>query len=76
MIDVSDWAEHPGGRVVFTVAGQDATDVFRGFHSPAAWEHLATRQIGTVAPAESSAFDKEVLELRKEFRKNGWFNAR
>jgi len=53
VIDVSDWAEHPGGRVVFTVA----------------------RQIGTVAPVEPSAFDKEVLELRKEFRKNGWFNA-
>lgn len=45
--DVSSWApEHPGGRVVYTYAGKDATDVFAGFHSPAAWAVLKPLYVG------------------------------
>ena len=28
--DVSGWNEHPGANVIFTMAGEDATDVFAG----------------------------------------------
>jgi len=31
--DVSKWDNHPGGRVLFSVAGTDATDSFRVFHT-------------------------------------------
>lgn len=61
---------------MFAVAGQDATHVFRGFHSSAGWDHLETRQIGEVEGIETSEFDKEVIQLRNQFRKNGWFRAR
>jgi Cytochrome b5-like Heme/Steroid binding domain len=45
--DVSSWApEHPGGRVVYTYAGKDATDVFAGFHSAAAWAVLKPLYVG------------------------------
>ena len=45
--DVSNWADrHPGGRVIYTYAGKDATDVFAGFHSPAAWAQLRPFYVG------------------------------
>ena len=31
--DVSNWSDHPGGAVVFTHAGDDATDIFAAFHA-------------------------------------------
>lgn len=45
--DISNWADqHPGGRVISTYAGKDATDVFAGFHSPAAWKLLKPLYVG------------------------------
>lgn len=45
--DVSNWAvQHPGGRVIYTYAGKDATDVFAGFHSPGAWALLKPLYVG------------------------------
>jgi len=45
--DVSNWADqHPGGRVIYTYAGKDATDVFAGFHSPASWGLLRPLYVG------------------------------
>lgn len=31
--DVSNWNDHPGGAVLFTHAGDDATDIFAAFHA-------------------------------------------
>ena len=34
--DVTDFAvKHPGGRVIYTYGGKDATDVFTAFHAGA-----------------------------------------
>lgn len=45
--DVSNWADqHPGGRVIYTYAGKDATDVFAGFHSPSSWLRLKQLYVG------------------------------
>lgn len=45
--DVSGWADqHPGGRVIYTYAGKDATDVFAGFHSPASRALLRPLYVG------------------------------
>lgn len=77
MYDVSGWVSHPGGRVIFTLAGQDATDQFRSFHSAAAYETLASRCVGVVAEGvrEVSAFEKEVRELRGKLKSAGLFEA-
>ncbi len=45
--DVTYFAQqHPGGRVIYTYAGKDATDVFAGFHSPASWALLKPLYVG------------------------------
>ena len=68
--DVSRWADHPGGRVLYSVAGTDATDSFRAFHTHSASGTASLRrfEIGTLAPAaakalEPSAFEEDYREL-------------
>ena len=43
------WPAHPGGRVILTYAGRDATDVFATFHSAASWALLRKHLIGELA---------------------------
>ena len=38
--DVSNWGSHPGGKVIFTHAGHDFTDIFAAFHSASAIKNL------------------------------------
>lgn len=49
--DVTKFAKlHPGGDIILTAAGQDATDVFAGFHAATnAWSLLAPLCIGIIA---------------------------
>lgn len=52
--DVSDFVQrHPGGRVIMTYAGRDATDVFSSFHAASSWALLKHMCIGAleVCPA-------------------------
>lgn len=45
--DVSKFAAvHPGGPVIFTYAGKDATDVFGAFHAAETWNKLPGLCIG------------------------------
>eukprot|EP00004_Rigifila_ramosa_P000837 TRINITY_DN1085_c0_g1_i1.p1 TRINITY_DN1085_c0_g1~~TRINITY_DN1085_c0_g1_i1.p1 ORF type:complete len:467 (+),score=110.27 TRINITY_DN1085_c0_g1_i1:57-1403(+) len=44
--DVTAWGEHPGGDVVFALAGMDATDPFSNFHPPSASLLLGQFKIG------------------------------
>ena len=45
--DVTGWtAQHPGGRVIATYAGRDATDVFACFHAATSWGQLKQFYIG------------------------------
>ena len=77
--DVSQWADHPGGRVLYSAAGGDATDAFRAFHNvaePARRRLEASLQrfeIGTLAPDAAgklapSAFEQEYRELYERVR--------
>ncbi|KAL3692140.1 hypothetical protein R1sor_005791 [Riccia sorocarpa] len=61
--DVSSFGEkHPGGPVIFTQAGRDATDAFKVFHSAKAWHYLQDLYIGDLHNAEP------VSELLKDYR--------
>ena len=45
--DVTGWsAQHPGGRVIATYAGKDATDVFACFHAATSWTQLKQFYVG------------------------------
>jgi cytochrome b involved in lipid metabolism len=81
--DVSQWADHPGGRVIYSAAGGDATDSFRAFHSvaePAQNRLLASMrrfEVGELARDAAgaqalapSAFEKEYRELYEVVRRS------
>ncbi len=53
--DVSMFAQqHPGGSVIYTHAGRDATDIFAGFHAPATWKLLQQFYIGDYMVSSSN----------------------
>ncbi len=53
--DVSMFAhQHPGGSVIYTHAGRDATDIFAGFHAPATWKVLQQFYIGDYMVSSSN----------------------
>jgi len=86
--DVSGFVKHPGGKVVFTYAGKDASDVFRAFHSPETAEQLSQRYVADLAPSEAphepmseegkrnAAFAEEFRQLRTQLQEAGLFRAR
>lgn len=72
--DVTNFARrHPGGDIIFTAAGRDATDVYAGFHaSTDAWRLLPPLCVGSIEDTPSPLLDnvddeyvKDVLEMRK-----------
>lgn len=79
--DVSNWSSHPGGRVIYTHAGQDATGAFVGFHSGAAHAELerfcvgACPEMAGAAEGEKAAFEAEVRALMPEIHRRGLFAA-
>lgn len=64
---------HPGGDILFTAAGLDATDVFAGFHaSTDAWRLLPPLCVGVLdnptappLPGVNREYVADVVELRK-----------
>lgn len=75
--DVTSFAPtHPGGDILFTAAGQDATDVFAGFHaSTDAWRLLPALCVGVLDDSLNSPlqgvdgnFVRDLMGLRKEVR--------
>jgi len=86
--DVSGWHDHPGGDVIFTAAGDDASDVFAIFHGPGASKHLDRFCIGTLE-AESRKqystqetkteaqieFERGYRTLRAKLKSMGLFNS-
>ena len=52
--DVSNFSkEHPGGSIIFTHAGQDATDVFSAFHPASVYRWLPRFYIGDLVKDSS-----------------------
>ena len=70
--DVSNWEEHPGGSVIFTHAGDDATDIMAAFHPPNVSDFLDRFYVGdldeTVFPKGFYANKKDPKE-QKAFEK-------
>lgn len=64
--DVTDFApQHPGGRVIYTYAGKDATDVFTAFHEGFTWSQLSQYQVGNLAGADlAQQVDPVVADFR------------
>ena len=70
-------SQHPGGEIIMTYAGDDATDVFAAFHPPSSYSLLTKYQIGEVREdeREPSAFVRDARELRTVFKDLGYFKS-
>ncbi|KAF7982201.1 hypothetical protein HWV62_29378 [Athelia sp. TMB] len=71
-------SDHPGGKVLMTQLGRDATDVFRTFHPDSAYEQLANFYIGDLEPSNEPEADPFTLAMRKlddSFRKQGFYET-
>jgi fatty acid desaturase/predicted heme/steroid binding protein len=86
--DVSNWETHPGGSVIFTHAGDDATDIFVAFHPASASNDLKRFEIGELDESlennkdhpkfksqKQADFEKAYRELRRKILTQGLFNA-
>ena len=84
--DVSGWNEHPGANVIFTMAGEDATDVFAAFHAGASAQFLKEFEIGEIDFAgthnaalvpdrKQLAFEAAYRKLRAQLVLDGYFTA-
>lgn len=82
--DVTKFAtSHPGGPIIFTAAGLDATDVFSGFHaSTSSWRYLPPLCVGVLADPHSPPFPnvdaeyvKDVVEMRKQVQSLRLFDS-
>ena len=78
--DVSEFADrHPGGRVLLTYAGKDATDVFSAFHAPSTWPLLRPLLVGELAEEDASPAAGSLLAdfraMRASFASRGLFRA-
>ncbi|KAK9831972.1 hypothetical protein WJX81_004513 [Elliptochloris bilobata] len=72
------WPVHPGGRVILTYAGRDATDVFATFHAAASWALLHEHRIGKLAAedvAATPALLADFRDLRARLQAEGLFRA-
>ena len=86
---MSSGNDHPGGNVIFTHAGDDATDIMMAFHSPAATNALDRFYIGDLDetvypegfyankkdPAEQRRFEAGYRALRSKLIAGGFFES-
>ncbi|KAI9295743.1 delta6 fatty acid desaturase [Neoconidiobolus thromboides FSU 785] len=80
--DITDFInEHPGGPVIKTQIGIDATDTFNAFHPPNIQEILTdyydeelTKQY-KLKGEKDNEFLKEIRNLKKDFEKEGLFKS-
>ncbi len=75
---MSQWKNHPGGQVIYTHAGQDATSVFTSFHAGTTWATLEPYCIGECdqTVGVDNAFERDVRALTPEIHKRKLFTAR
>jgi len=86
--DVSGWHDHPGGDVIFTAAGDDATDSFALFHASSTYRSLEQFRIGTLKEGdrkkwsderdkgeEQLKFEQGYRRLRMDLKAKGLFKS-
>lgn len=77
--DLSSFAdEHPGGRVIYTLAGRNATDVFAAFHKQSTRAFLLQFHIGDLMDSEiepTATLLEDFRNLRLSFEKEGYFES-
>ena len=73
--DVSSWVEHPGGSLLFSEAGHDATGSFMAFHPNSAFDLLEKFCIGSVQDPVSD-IDREFRALKATIKKMELHKAR
>lgn len=75
--DIRDFApSHPGGSVILTHVGKDASDAFHNFHPESTNEILANCYVGDLDPSDittSKGFTKELREIKSQLLKNNMF---
>ena len=67
---------HPGGRLIASMAGRDASDVFAAMHLPRVQHRLPPMLVGTLTEApKARPVSREYRELRARLWKDGWFEC-
>ncbi|CAH1763536.1 3418_t:CDS:2, partial [Entrophospora sp. SA101] len=78
--DVKDFiADHPGGAVILTHIGKDATDAFHNFHQKTTHELLANFYIGDLVKEDvitkKEGFTQELREIKEIFINKKYFES-
>ena len=79
--NVSGWAAHPGGNVIFSHAGDDFTDIFGAFHPKSAYSKLDKFYIGQLELSSDWRSDQQRVverayrELRSKLIMAGMFDS-
>ncbi|KAF4315762.1 hypothetical protein BBO99_00009150 [Phytophthora kernoviae] len=63
--DISKWDSHPGGMVMLSQAGEDATDIFTVCHPTSSWKLLEQFYIGDV-DASTAPVKENLTEEQKQ----------
>jgi len=67
--DVTSFVDkHPGGDILLSYAGMEATDIFDAFHADSTNKMLINYEIGTVSDLQVPQNIKEHRELRKKIK--------
>jgi acyl-lipid Delta6-acetylenase / acyl-lipid (9-3)-desaturase len=64
---------HPGGNVIATWAGRDASDVWRVWHRPGFRPKLKAYLIGRVPPQHTSQYEIEKRQMHEKIEASGWY---
>jgi cytochrome b involved in lipid metabolism len=73
--DASEFDAHPGGKVLATHAGQDASAVFQSFHSGAAYSQLEKYFVGDCMENDPAGFEAEYFRIAAEAHSRGLFKS-
>jgi fatty acid desaturase len=73
---VSNWIEkHPGGEIILSYAGMDATDVFDAFHAETSNNLLKGFYIGQVTDQKLSEVTLEHRRIRKKLKQSNLYQS-
>ncbi|KAG9306600.1 hypothetical protein G9A89_004797 [Geosiphon pyriformis] len=78
--DIRDFVpDHPGGAVILTHIGKDATDAFSSFHPESAYEILANYYVKDVEPVnfsqEKNGFTNDLRAIKKQLILENYFES-